>query len=97
MLATAGDGTLIDFPEVSYRKVSAYRITPRVHHPPPKRRWKVKVGQWLGGAGKQREGLIAIDGESVPFEPFQAEVVKGLGTVLSKRGAVYETPGAKET
>ena len=97
MLATAGEGTLIDFHEVSYRKVKAYRITPRVHQPPPKRRLRAKVGQWLGGAGRQKEGLIAIDGERVPFEPFQAEVVPGLGTVLSKRGAIYEASGPKES
>ena len=97
MLTTAGDGGLMDFPEVSYRKVSAYRITPRVHQPPPQRRLRAKFGRWLGGAGKQKEGLIAIDGERVPFEPFQAEVVQGLGTVLSKRGAIYEWDGPKET
>lgn len=96
MLATAGDGCLIDFPEVSYRKVSAYRITPRVAPPPPKRKLRTKVGRWLGGAAKQREGLIAIDGESVPFEPFQAEVVQGLGTVLSKRRGIYECDGLRD-
>ena len=96
MLATVGDGRLIDFPEVSYRKVSAYRITPRIHHPPPKRRLRAKFERWLGGAAKQKEGLIAIDGERVPFEPFQAEVVQGLGTVLSKQGAIYEFDGSKE-
>ncbi|TKA69009.1 hypothetical protein B0A55_09137 [Friedmanniomyces simplex] len=90
MLTTIEQGTLMNFPEVSYRKVLAYRITPRMHLTPPGRRWRAKVGRWLGGAGRQREGLIAIDGERVPFEPYQAEVVQGLGTVLSKRGAVYE-------
>lgn len=30
----------------------------------------------------QDSGYISIDGESVPFEPFQAEVHKGLGTVM---------------
>ena len=97
MLTTIAEGTLMDFPEVSYRKVRAYRITPRIHHTPPKRRLRAKFGRWLGGAGKQREGLIAIDGERVPFEPFQAEVVQGLGTVLSKRGAVYEFDGPKSS
>ncbi|KAI9814446.1 MAG: sphinganine kinase lcb4 [Pycnora praestabilis] len=41
----------------------------------------------------QRNGYISIDGERVPFEPFQAEVHRGLGTVLSKSGHVYEGPG----
>jgi len=41
----------------------------------------------------QEDGFISIDGERVPFAPFQAEVHKGLGTVLSKTGHMYEAPG----
>lgn len=41
----------------------------------------------------QKDGYISIDGERVPFEPFQAEVHRGLGTVLSKSGHFYEAPG----
>ncbi|KAK1079771.1 sphinganine kinase lcb4 [Friedmanniomyces endolithicus] len=82
MLSTIEQGTLINFPEVSYRKVLAYRITPRMNATPPGRRWRARAGRWLGGAGSQREGLISIDGERVPFEAYQAEVVRGLGTVL---------------
>ncbi|KAL8831048.1 MAG: hypothetical protein Q9191_001094 [Dirinaria sp. TL-2023a] len=41
----------------------------------------------------QKQGYISIDGERFPFEPFQAEVHRGLGTVLSKTGHVYEAPG----
>ncbi|KAH6719096.1 ATP-NAD kinase-like domain-containing protein [Leptodontidium sp. 2 PMI_412] len=41
----------------------------------------------------QEDGFISIDGERVPFQPFQAEVHKGLGTVLSKSGHMYEAPG----
>ncbi|CAG8977739.1 hypothetical protein HYALB_00012174 [Hymenoscyphus albidus] len=41
----------------------------------------------------QTDGYISIDGERVPFQPFQAEVHKGLGTVLSKSGHLYESPG----
>lgn len=44
----------------------------------------------------QKEGFISIDGEKVPFEPFQAEVVGGLATVLSRHGGIYEFPGPKE-
>lgn len=40
----------------------------------------------------QSDGYISIDGERVPFEPFQAEIHQGLGKVLSKRGG-YEAPG----
>lgn len=39
----------------------------------------------------RNDGYISIDGEKVPFEPFQAEVHKGLGTVISKSGYRYET------
>lgn len=42
---------------------------------------------------KQKNGYISIDGERVPFEPFQVEVHRGLGTVLSKTGHMYETHG----
>lgn len=96
MLMTCGDGSLIDNSEVSYCKVRAYRITPRMSQTSPKRKWRVELERWLGGAGKQKEGLIAIDGERVPFEPFQAEVVQGLGTVLSKRHGAYEFDGLGE-
>ncbi|MCJ1382615.1 sphinganine kinase lcb4 [Xylographa soralifera] len=41
----------------------------------------------------QKDGYISIDGERVPFAPFQAEVHHGLGTVLSKNGHVYEGDG----
>ncbi|KAF4506262.1 hypothetical protein G6O67_006364 [Ophiocordyceps sinensis] len=59
-----------DSPHVSYKKVSAYRITPR----------------------EQKEGYISIDGERVPFAPFQAEVHRALGRVISKRGC-FEADG----
>jgi len=101
MLATIGNGRVMDFEDVAYRKVAAYRILPRVAEPKPRRTGHLglrgKVGRWLGGraegvgGGKEREGLIAIDGERVPFEPFQAEVLGGVGTVLSLRGGLYET------
>lgn len=41
----------------------------------------------------QQGGYISIDGERVPFEGFQAEVHRGLGTVLSKTGYMYEAEG----
>jgi sphingosine kinase len=41
----------------------------------------------------QETGYISIDGERVPFEPFQAEIHRGLGTVLARRGGRYEAPG----
>lgn len=42
---------------------------------------------------EQKDGYISIDGEKVPFAPFQAEVHRGLGTALSKNGHLYEAPG----
>lgn len=42
---------------------------------------------------QQETGYISIDGERVPFEPFQAEIHRGLGTVLSRRGWAYEALG----
>src|ERR1035441_2600234 len=41
----------------------------------------------------QEDGYISIDGERVPFLPFQAEIHKGLGTVLTKSGHMYEALG----
>jgi hypothetical protein len=38
-------------------------------------------------------GYISVDGEKVAFEPFQVEVHRALGTVLSRSGAVYEADG----
>jgi sphingosine kinase len=40
-------------------------------------------------------GYISIDGERVPWGPFQAEVHQGLGLTLSKKG-VFEAPGPRD-
>lgn len=42
---------------------------------------------------QQEDGYISVDGERVPFEGFQVEVHQGLGTVLSKSGALCEAKG----
>lgn len=76
LLLSVEQNAFFDEPDVMYRKVSGYRITPRLRE-------------------GQKEGFISIDGEKVPFEPFQAEVVSGLGTVLSRRGPVYEFGGPR--
>lgn len=44
---------------------------------------------------REKEGYISIDGEQVPFEPFQVEIHPGLGSVLSKSGHLYEAEGPK--
>ncbi|KAI5370162.1 putative diacylglycerol kinase, catalytic domain, inorganic polyphosphate/ATP-NAD kinase [Septoria linicola] len=96
MLVKVEDGSIINFPEAAYSKVLAYRITPRAAPIPPQKLGP-KFRRWLGGTagGIGDEGLIAIDGERIPFEPFQAEIVPGLGTVLSRSGSVYEFQGPK--
>ncbi|KAH0366752.1 sphingoid long chain base kinase, partial [Aureobasidium melanogenum] len=76
MMTGVEQNKAFDMDIVNYRKVSAYRISP-----------KLRAGQ--------KTGYISIDGEKVPFEPFQVEVVGGLGTVLSRNGAVYEFEGPK--
>lgn len=38
---------------------------------------------------KAKEGYISVDGERVPFEPFQTEVHQGLGTVLTRSSRLY--------
>lgn len=43
-----------------------------------------------GGGGKR---YVSIDGEPIPCEPWQAEVHRGLGMVLSRRGGRYESKG----
>lgn len=41
----------------------------------------------------QKDGYISVDGERVPFEPFQVEVHRELATVLSKSGHIFEAKG----
>jgi sphingosine kinase len=41
----------------------------------------------------QQTGYIDIDGESMPFAPYQAEVHHGLGTVLTRDGHLYDSVG----
>ena len=58
----------------------------------PQVRYRKISGYRLIPKGR-KSGCISIDGERFPFEPFQAEVHKGLGTVLSKNGLIYEAKG----
>ena len=96
-------GTFFDMDHVNVRKITAYRIVPKFG------RWaegkstgapKSRVGKFLkvvgisgGSSGNRDGGYISIDGEKIPFEPFQVEVHKGLGTTLSRSGFVYESSG----
>lgn len=45
------------------------------------------------GGGSGKELCVSIDGERLPCKPWQAEVHRGLGTVLSRRGGLYESKG----
>ncbi|KAF2215023.1 hypothetical protein CERZMDRAFT_66268 [Cercospora zeae-maydis SCOH1-5] len=96
MLLKVEEGTMIDFPDAKYSKVLAYRITPRAA-PVPSQNLGPRIRRWLGGTtvGGSDDGLIAVDGERIPFEPFQAEVMPGMGTVLSKNGGIYEFDGPR--
>jgi len=75
LLLSVEKGTLLDMPDVLYRKISGYRIIPKC----------------------QKDGYISIDGERFPFAPFQGEVHRGLGTVLSKSGHLYEGKGLAQS
>ncbi len=79
LLLSVPKGTFFDNDCVSFRKISGVRVVP-------------KYGNFAKGS-KEKKGCFAVDGESYPFEPFQIEVHKGLGTVLSRRRGVYECPG----
>lgn len=70
LLATESD-KFFDLPQVTYKKISAYRLIPRT-----------------------TDACISIDGERVPYEPFQVEVHKGLGRVISQNGK-FEAKGPR--
>ncbi|KAI0509278.1 sphingoid long chain base kinase-like protein [Xylaria bambusicola] len=70
LMTSVENESFFDKKLLSYRKIVAYRFTPR----------------------NQTDGYISIDGERIPFAPFQVEIHPGLGTVLSKSGR-YESFG----
>ena len=87
-------GTFFDRKTVRYLKVEAVRVVPHG--------WEEKrKGQTVDSSDNDEKGArkggsignISIDGERFPFEPFQAEVHRDLGTVLSCSGKIYETDG----
>ncbi|RMZ87287.1 hypothetical protein DV736_g5480, partial [Chaetothyriales sp. CBS 134916] len=83
LLLSVPKGTFLDQDAVRVRKISALRVMPK-----------------YGGSGsidnnnkkdkKTKTGFFSVDGEQYPFEPFQIEVHRALGTVLSKNPGVYE-------
>ena len=71
MLLSVEENKFFDNPLVHYRKISAFRLSPK----------------------DQKDGYISIDGERIPFVPFQAEIHQGLGRVVAKRAVNYAAPG----
>lgn len=49
----------------------------------------------LFGSPTRKDGCFSVDGERMPFEPFQIEVHRGLGTSLSRVPGVYEYEGPR--
>ena len=96
-LLAVEQGTFFDLQHVNVRKVVGFRVIPRFG------KWAAgqterasraaSVLKAIGISGGSTNGFISIDGEKIPFEPFQVEVHQGLGTVLSRTGFIYETPG----
>lgn len=80
MLAASSDHKFFEMEHVCYRKVSAYRLIPK----------SGDSGTKAGGSGGCP---VSIDGERYPREPWQAEVHRGLGMVLSRRKGMYECKG----
>lgn len=54
---------------------------------------KVSAYRFTPRGSQIGRGTVALDGERVPCQPWQAEVHRGLGTVLSRSGVVYEAKG----
>ncbi|KAJ9495379.1 sphinganine kinase lcb4 [Exophiala xenobiotica] len=104
LLLSVPKGTFFDKECVRYRKVSAIRVVPKFGSMAKRSENEArqnKLGQMLdriGAAGNGRNasrdgGYFSVDGEKMPFQPFQVEVHKGLGTVLSRNVGMYESIG----
>jgi sphingosine kinase len=98
-------GAFFEQESVRFRKIEAVRVTPKFGRWADRstKASASRLGKALravgifggeGAAKDQRDGgYIAVDGEKLPFEPFQIEVHRGLGSTLSKSGYMYESPG----
>ncbi|KIW12836.1 hypothetical protein PV08_08023 [Exophiala spinifera] len=106
LMLSVPKGTLFDQECVRYRKVSAIRVVPKFGNMAKRSENEArqnKMGQLLdrmGVSGNGRNasrdgGYFSVDGEKLPFQPFQVEIHKGLGTVLSKNVGMYECMGPK--
>ncbi|KIV78637.1 hypothetical protein PV11_06270 [Exophiala sideris] len=106
LLLSVPKGAFFDKECVRYRKVQAVRVVPQFGQKvglQQNERRQNTLGKMLGRIGVQGNGrnasrdggYFSVDGEKMPFEPFQIEVHRGLGTVLSKNVGVYEAIGPK--
>ncbi|KAK6369559.1 sphinganine kinase lcb4 [Exophiala oligosperma] len=106
LLLSVPKGTFFDKECVRYRKVSAIRVVPKFGNMVDQsdneaRQNKLgKVLDRMGVSGNGRNasrdgGYFSVDGEKLPFQPFQVEVHKGLATVLSKNVGMYECMGPR--
>ncbi|GAA96812.1 uncharacterized protein L969DRAFT_54632 [Mixia osmundae IAM 14324] len=92
----AGEGNTLHHSNVQYYRVEAYRLTPegratkgkvaKVHN---EKSEEVKSNEVSPVLAKE---YISIDGESVPYEPFQVEAHRGLGRTftLDPSGSLYK-------
>ncbi|EXJ71223.1 sphingosine kinase [Cladophialophora psammophila CBS 110553] len=104
LLLSVPKGAFFDKECVRVRKVSALRVIPRygsiadsaAENDHRRNKQGQVVDQISSGKNANRDaGHFSVDGEKMPFEPFQIEVHRGLGTVLSRRVGVYEAIGPK--
>ena len=101
LLLSVPNNAFFDKESVSYRKVSAVRVIPRYGSVAASSAAASEVGiasatERAGRRRGKKDGFFAVDGEAMPCEPFQLEVHRALGTVLSRRVGVYEaSPGPK--
>ncbi|RVX66405.1 hypothetical protein B0A52_09635 [Exophiala mesophila] len=104
LLLAVEKGTFFDKDVVRIRKIKALRVYPRYGRhgvAPPKQTHLGKLIDKLGlsGSGSTEKavrgdgGFFSVDGEKLPFEPFQLECHKGLGTVLSRHCGLYQADG----
>lgn len=104
LLLSVPKGAFFDKECVRYRKVRAVRVIPRfgslvdTGHNERRQNTLGKMLDHVGAAGNGRNasrdgGYFSVDGEKMPFAPFQIEVHRGLGTVLSKNVGMYEAIG----
>lgn len=106
LLLSVEKNNFFDKEVVRVRKVKAVRVIPKFGRHVQQSENQSRQGRLgqimdrLGVAGEGRNanrdgGYFSVDGEKLPFEPFQLECHRGLGTVLSRHGGVYEADGPK--